>query len=60
MIFFQDESHWHYFWPRPCDKLLSIAGREIFGRAVRRRVDGGWQYLNVDEDKLSDQELLSA
>jgi hypothetical protein len=60
MAFFQDESHWHYFWPRPWEHLLSIAGREISGRAVRRKVEGSWQYMNVDEDKLSDQDLLYA
>ena len=58
MGWFQDESHWHFFSPKPWEDLRSITGEKIVGRAVRRKMSGHWQYMNLDEDKLSDERLL--
>jgi hypothetical protein len=56
--FFQDPSHWHFFSPRPWQDLRSVSGERIVGRAVRRKVGGHWEYMNLDEDKLLDARLL--
>jgi hypothetical protein len=58
MGWFQDKSHWHFFSPKPWEELRSITGVKIAGRAVRRKIGGRWQYMNVDEDELSDEKLL--
>jgi hypothetical protein len=56
--FFQDQSHWHFFSPKPWQDLRSVSGERIIGRAVRRKVNGQWEYMNLDEDKLLDELLL--
>lgn len=56
--FFQDPSHWHFFSPKPWQDLRSVSGERIIGRAVRRKVNGYWEYMNLDEDKLLDERLL--
>lgn len=56
--FFQDLSHWHFFSPKPWQDLRSVSGERIIGRAVRRKVNGHWEYMNLDEDKLLDELLL--
>ena len=35
-----------------------MSGERIVGRAVRRKVNGRWEYMNLDEDKLLDGLLL--
>lgn len=57
-LFFQDPSHWHFFLPKPWQDLRSVSGERIVGRAVRRKVNGHWEYMNLDEDKLLDEALL--
>jgi hypothetical protein len=55
-----DQSHWHFFSPRPWEDLRSITGEKLLPHAVRRKIDNHWQYMNVDEDELSDEMLLRA
>jgi hypothetical protein len=56
--FFHDPSHWHFFSPKPWQDFRSVSGERIVGRAVRRKVNGRWEYMNLDEDKLLDGLLL--
>ena len=56
--FVRETSHWHFFTPDPWQDLRSVSGDRIVGRAVRRKVNGQWEYMNLDEDKLLDEKLL--
>ena len=55
MVWFDDKSRWRFFVPLPWQDLRSsVTGKMLGPHPVRRKINGRWEYMNLDENEASD------